>query len=302
MKKYICSLLSLLILTSLVLAGYGAYVKYEVLQPLGLYQDKNIIELPFLLHTDAALQYMVRLASAPVETTQTPTQPTQAPTLSETQPPTEPEERPTKPALPETQPPPVQVEESWFDDALFIGNSLTVGLRDYAPLGKADYFCSIGMNVFSVYDTWARDWNYRYVSLQQLLQRKSYGKIYIHMGTNECGYPLETILAAYQDLIDFIRSYQPDAQIIVQAMMSFGRAKARQYSYMVPDTAIRINEALRTLAQQNGALFIDFNPQVVDEENYLPDLWSGDGCHPTVEGYRQWSDWILDTAGDLGIP
>ena len=46
-----------------------------------------------------------------------------------------------------TEPVYVELEESWFDDALFIGDSRTAGLKNYYRLGKADYFTKIGMNI-----------------------------------------------------------------------------------------------------------------------------------------------------------
>ena len=41
-------------------------------------------------------------------------------------------------------------DESWFDDALFIGESRTAGLKVYGRLGKADYFCGEGLTVYGV--------------------------------------------------------------------------------------------------------------------------------------------------------
>ena len=46
---------------------------------------------------------------------------------------------------PTTEPAP---DESWFDDALFIGESRTAGLQGYGRLGKADYFCGEGLTVY----------------------------------------------------------------------------------------------------------------------------------------------------------
>lgn len=91
---------------------------------MGLYQEKSIIEMPFLLMTDEALKYLIRMNSTAGESTADPTQaPTQEPTEAPTEPPTE--------------PPVIQVDQSWFDDALFIGNSLTTGLRDYGCIDNA---------------------------------------------------------------------------------------------------------------------------------------------------------------------
>lgn len=299
MRKYICSLLAMLVLSSLLLAAGGAYIKYEVLQPLGLYQDKSIMELPFLMFTDDALTYMLRQYSKAEEETQ-PAAPTTVATepVVTTIPETEPETEP--PTEPPTEP--VKVEANWFDDALFIGNSLCVGLRNYAPLGEADYFCMIGLNSFNIWDQWIYVKGIGDTTLNRLLDTQTYGKVYIHLGTNECGYPVEMVLSAYQELVDTIREKQPDAHIIIQATITFGRSKVKEYHYMVPETITVLNENLKTLTNGENIHFIDYNPEIVDEEGYLPDAFSSDGCHPSLEGYCQWSQWIWDNACYLGIP
>lgn len=212
---------------------------------------------------------------------------------------------PTGPSLDTTaptEPEIVQVDESWFDDALFIGNSLGVGLRDYGPLGEADYFTVIGMTSFNARETWAYVDGFGQTNLERLLASRTYGKIYIHLGTNECGYPVDSVVGAFRDLIAFIRQYQPDAAIVLQGTLTFGTYKAREYIYMVPETIRVLNENLKVMAEEENIYFINFNPEIMDEEGYLPPEFSSDGCHPTLEGYQQWSRWILDTAGSLGIP
>ena len=51
-----------------------------------------------------------------------------------------------------TAPTPVfqSVDDSYFDDALFIGDSRTEGLALYGSLTNADYFSSVGLTIFKV--------------------------------------------------------------------------------------------------------------------------------------------------------
>ena len=39
-----------------------------------------------------------------------------------------------------------------MDDALFIGDSRTVGLMEYAGIDDADYFCTVGMSIYSTHN------------------------------------------------------------------------------------------------------------------------------------------------------
>lgn len=42
-------------------------------------------------------------------------------------------------------------DASYFDDALFIGDSRTVGISEYGNLQNADYFCNTGMSVYNLF-------------------------------------------------------------------------------------------------------------------------------------------------------
>jgi hypothetical protein len=138
MKKYIFSLLSALVISSLLVAGYGAHIKYDILKPIGQYQDKSIMELPFLMYSDDALIYILekqKAAEGPfMQTMPGENVPENGVIVRQTQP-----EEPSEPPEPVMPTEPEPVDESWFDDALFIGNSLTVGLREFGNFGrKAD--------------------------------------------------------------------------------------------------------------------------------------------------------------------
>ena len=52
---------------------------------------------------------------------------------------------------PTPEPTPLQfttVDASYFDDALFIGDSRTVGIAEYGSLKNATYFADVGLNVY----------------------------------------------------------------------------------------------------------------------------------------------------------
>jgi len=294
MRKYIFNLFSMLILSSLLVAGYGAHIKYDVLKPIGQYQDKSIMELPFLMVSDDTLIFILEQESGGKMTYSDLEIATSAHPTKATEPPTEP---PTEP----TEPQPVDI--SWFDDALFIGNSLTVGLREYGGLDGAEFFCDVGLTIFTARKNWVRDTSWNQVQLQHVLAREEFGKIYIALGINECGYERGYSLTGYQELLDFIRSYQPDATIIIHGLITTGRSKAAEASCWAPKNIYHYNEGLQELAASNkNTLFIDFNTVIADEEGYLPEGWAWDGCHPKLEGYQQWGEWVRWNAAYLDIP
>lgn len=295
MKKIPLTLVCMIVISSVLVACLGAYLKYEVLKPLDIFPEENIMSVPFKLLADHGAMYTLR-AVAQEELLPPPTEPLVPPTQAPTEPPTVP------PTEPPTEPPVIEVEESWFDDVLFIGDSRTVGMRDYARLGNAEYFCSVGMTLFNAENTWAGDKNFQSTTLENLLTERSYGKIYIILGINDCGYPHDTLIDSYEDLLELVREKQPDSVIILQSIMAVSKSKARSAWYFGMDNINAINERIAALADGGMIRYVDVNEWIANEDGYLPNDMTGDGCHLFADGYQAWAQWILDSAGDLRIP
>ena len=80
------------------------------------------------------------------------------------------------------EPTPLQfttVDASYFDDALFIGDSRTVGIAEYGSLKNATYFADVGLNVYVAQTKAIAVKNVGTVTLPQLLSQKTFGKVYI---------------------------------------------------------------------------------------------------------------------------
>lgn len=306
MKKRMYVLLILLLVSSLLVGSWGAYLKYERFRALDMETQESIFALPFVLMADPQLQYTVKNRT---EQLMNPTEPTvsvetQAPTETlppETVPPTTVVTIPPTTEPVETEPAYIPVDESWFDDALFIGESRTAGLQSMGRLGNADYFCATSLTVFGVLDIRCDDLHFGKQTLGSLLSSKTYGKIYIHLGINELGGNNDDIIAQYQRLIDLIREKQPDAYIILQAVMAVSRSYASNPRFAV-ENVNALNARIEALAVDDHFRFIDVNEWLGDEEGYLRSEMTFDGCHLYGSGYEEWAQWLLENAGWLGIP
>ena len=110
---------------------------------------------------------------------------------------------------PTPEPTPLQfttVDASDFDDALFIGDSRTVGIAEYGSLKNATYFADVGLNVYVAQTKAIAVKNVGTVTLPQLLSQKTFGKVYIMLGINELGNDLDDITAKFSSLIDTVLS------------------------------------------------------------------------------------------------
>lgn len=308
-KKPALTLVVLLVLSSVFVTCVGLVMKSKIRSSTGGYEKKIAIAVPFLLlHDDTELRLMKQHGGAqpsepagPTGTTGGSTQqPGSQPSSEQTAPSTS--EPPTMPpaTAPDTIPTtPLAVygqDERYFDDALFIGDSRTVGLSQYARLGKADYFADVGLSVFQMFSVKAADVGFNKTSLEELLGQKQYGKIYIMLGLNEAGYPLSSLAETYCSDLERIRTLQPNAKIYLQALFGVTRNKASATSYLVPENVAAVNAEIQALADGTNVFFLDFQSIFTDEEGYLLEDYTGDGVHLYGKYYAMWSQWLCEHA------
>lgn len=308
MKKKLIILLALLLVSTLVVHATGIQVRDRLLEPHGLLQDETPIKIPFIVMADDAVRYALtlQLPTAPEENSTEPvitepvsTEPTEQ--MEQTEPPAEGViEQPTEPPV-EAPTEPLVITERWFDDVLFIGDSRIVGMRDMARLGKADYFCATSMTVFRVMESQCSDKDFYQKTLKEVLKTNTYGKVYIHLGLNECTYSQELILAKFQELVDLIRQTQPDAAIIIQSVMTVRDFFANNSNFTL-ERIYKLNVYLEEFAEENGLFYEDTNELIADEEGYMRPEISHDGAHLSGTGYYIWRDFTLANAVNWGIP
>ena len=295
MKRLRCyALFMAIVLSAMLISGFGWYVKTCIFAPLELHSDADVISCAFLFPQTAR---MMGLSLLPTDPTEPPTQPWSPPKPDKPLPRmAHVEDAPETPTMPPPIPPVYEEDVSYFDDALFIGDSRTVGLRDCSRLGGADYFCNVGMTVYTMFQEGCSDRGYSYQRLESLLQEKTYSKIYINLGINESAYSVDALQGKFSDAISQIQALQPDAIIILGSVMTVSRGKAASSYAFGIERLGRINTMLKSLSDGKRVFYIDVNEVLADEEGYLPSDYSADGCHLYGRYYDVWAKFICDNA------
>lgn len=217
------------------------------------------------------------------------------PPVTETTPPpatapvsTEPEEtQPTEPLRLEIGPAP----EGYFEDALFIGDSRTVGLQEYADFPGATFFASNGMSVYTVFNEKVND-----TRLTSLLYQKQFGKIYIMLGINELIFDVEAATSQYAEVVKWLRSSQPNAIIFIQANLRVTAARS-EYDRTFNNKRINaFNQAIYELTDGERVFYLDVNPLFDDGAGNLGAKYTADDIHVMGVYYQTWSEWIAENA------
>jgi hypothetical protein len=203
----------------------------------------------------------------------------------------------TKP--PVTEPPianPDRVNDpDYFDDALFIGDSRTVGLATYGKISGATYFARTSMNVNNIFADKKSETERSGLNLTDFLTKYKFKKIYILLGINEIGYTYSWIMTRYEKLVNKIRALQPDAIIILQSNMHVTQKKSDANPDSFNNKRINeLNKRIASLADNKTVFYADMTYIFDDKNGALNPEYTGDGVHLKGKYYALWRDWLLE--------
>lgn len=182
-------------------------------------------------------------------------------------------------------------DQTVFDDAVFIGNSIFEGLYRFGIITHGRFYTKVGLNVNSVMTDHAEGST---VPVIDELKNGEVGKVIILLGTNELGWPsYPTFIQKYSDLLDAVWQRQPGAKVYVTALPPVTKNTSDTSTNGITNSNIeRMNGMLEELAAQKGAIFIPVPESLYDSNRALPDDASSDGIHLNLKYDRLWADHI----------
>lgn len=235
----------------------------------------------------------------PEPTPEPPPAPTPAPTPEPTP---EPTPAPTPPPVTYDFAAPVPereaVENDYFSDAVFIGDSRTDGLRLYSGIKGSHFLYYTGVTVFDVASRSSKllEQDGEKISFLEALEKQKYAKIYIMLGINELGYPDGSAFQrVYGQLIDKLREIQPEAVIYVQSLIPVNEERCKSYgqpSYITNKKIAGFTDLLVELAEEKRVAYVNVAAGLADENGALPADKTSDGIHFKRAGYEEWLEYL----------
>lgn len=181
----------------------------------------------------------------------------------------------------------IKSDSSYFDDALFIGDSRTVGLYEYGTLQNADYFCDIGLASYKIENEYIDGY-----TIYDKLSNNEYGKIYVMLGVNEIGNDFDYTMNSFVKLINIIKEYQPDSLIYIMANLHVTQDRQSQGDAITNSNINNLNSAMSELADGQKIFYLDVNKIFDDSEGNLISECSNDGVHVVAKYYQTWCEWL----------
>lgn len=216
-------------------------------------------------------------------------------------------EDPAVPMDPDTPEEPVfvTVEDEYFSDAVFIGDSRTVGMCEYGDLKEiSTFYASTGLTIYKIFDSEIvqAPGQKKKITIEEALQENSFAKIYLMIGINEMGIgTVETFTEKYREVVEHLQELQPDAIIYIQGIIKVTTERSDQGDYINNEGIEARNLELEKLADNRSIFYLDVNPLICDETGGLVDSYTFDGVHLKAKYIQIWKDYLKENAVQINF-
>lgn len=192
----------------------------------------------------------------------------------------------------------VPVGADYFNDALFIGDSRTVGLSEYGKFQpETTFYAATSMTIYQVFRSpkrIARLADGSKATIEEALTERKFGKIYLMLGINEMGNgTTESFFTAYAEAVNRIRMLQPQAIIFVQGIMRVGRGKSSSDAVFNNARIDERNRALAAMSNGKDIFYLEVNDVLCDENGDLTTEYTFDQIHLKAKYYQLWKDYLF---------
>lgn len=191
---------------------------------------------------------------------------------------------PTKPAT-------TEYDSSCFDNTVFVGNSRFVSFKNFG-LAK-NVYPVVGLNVDTVFTKSIAGSS---VPVIDELNGKTFEKVVLLFGDNECGWPNHNVFAEkYAKVIAAVRERIPDAEIYLHAVLPVSvNASATNEFGCNNETITKLNIKIEELAAKEGVHFIPQPECLKAEDGSLIPEAASDGIHLNKKYAKIWISALAD--------
>lgn len=200
-----------------------------------------------------------------------------------------------------------RADSSYFDDAVFIGDSISVMLEAYNmaydAFGKATFLASGSLGAGSALGDVTEDsvhptYQGEKVKVEEGVKRCGATKVYVMLGINDLAiFGLDGALERYTELLHSIQQTTPMVTIFIQSVTPiYATSYLITEDLITNETVCAYNEKLKQACKENHWFYLDVASAVIGEDGTLRPEYCSDpdnqGIHFTYDGCQQWADYL----------
>lgn len=195
------------------------------------------------------------------------------------------------------------VEDDYFADAVFIGDSRMVGLYEYGGWEEiSTFYASKGLTIYKLLSAEIAEvpGERKKKTVEEALQENQFKKIYLMVGINEMGTgTVNTFAEAYGGVVEKLLELQPNAIIYIQGILKVTTERSKKGDYINNEGIVARNEAIAQLADNRRIFYLDVNPLLCDASGGIEASYTTDGVHLKAKYIDIWKNYLKEHAVDL---
>lgn len=202
----------------------------------------------------------------------------------------------------------------FFDGAVFVGDSVTLGLRNYVTsernkghecLGKAKFLTAGSMGYsntlpkIGTQNSIHPKYKDKEMYIEDALALLKAEKVFIMLGMNDfCIYSVKEGIGNAEKCINKIKDKNPGIEIYIESVTPALRDRGSFNNANID----KFNAALKKFCEENGCTYVDVASIMKNSNGALIKSYCSDpegkGVHMTYEGCRAWVNYLYKTYGE----
>lgn len=186
------------------------------------------------------------------------------------------------------------VDDNYFNDVLFVGDSITTGIDLYSIMKNANVVAYTGINTNTVMTRAVIPSPQGKETFLQAMNRYHPKAIYIMMGINGLAWQSKAaLISGYAEFLDAVKAQHPYATIYLQSILPVTDKKQRADARFSNDKIRDYNAAILKLAAEKDVYYLNVAESFYDAFGNLPNSAAPkEGIHFGPSCYRRWIEYL----------
>lgn len=184
-----------------------------------------------------------------------------------------------------------EVDESYFQDAVFIGDSRMEGFHNLSGITEGNFVTAVGMELENIQTEAQISTAKGNVTVLDALKNLNFTKIYMMIGTNELGaYNMDDVRTNYETVLDSIKlcSSSTDPIVYIYSVIYVDESLVETGDYVNNKNVDAVNLEILQMCKEKGYHYINLNEVLSDGYHSLISGASSDGIHLEQPYYQEW--------------
>ncbi len=195
-----------------------------------------------------------------------------------------------------SKPVPLQpcVDNSFFNDVMFVGDSITTGIDLYDIVNGCSVVAYTGINTSTILSkAVVRNRQGTKVTFLNAMKQYNPKHIFIMLGINGIAFQSkDNFLSGYSQFLDAVIAQHPNSVIYLQSILPVTNKKQNADKRFANSKINSYNEGIQALALKKGVYYLNVAEAFKDAYGNLPSSASSDGIHFGPAHYRLWIEYI----------